>query len=235
MADIPLLQNGCTGAQIIETINAIISRLNDGTGISISYEDLTHKPCINGIELSGNKNTAALLIAMSGTTDYNTLIARLATKAYADNVKTETLEAAQTAVTEALSGKLDKDLGNIEAVDYFSNEALIPIVTKEGVKKTTLVNVASYTKMQNETAMSAVDTALAKERKTLTLEGEKDGSNRVYTVVEGYKPGTGMLYLNGILQTPDKDYEETDSRTITFIELAPEEEDKITFRAVPAT
>jgi hypothetical protein len=44
-----------------------------------------------------------------------------------------------------------------------------------------------------------------------------------------------MLYLNGQLLAPDDDYEETDSTTITFIHIAPEAEDKITFRAVPAT
>ena len=235
MANIPLLQIGCSGEDIVNTINAILSVLNNGSGISISYEDLEHKPTINGVELSGSLTTSQLLIALSACAGYDNLIATLATKAYADTVKTETLSAAQTAVAAALDSKMDKDLGNIDAIDYFSKEALLPIVTKEGVKKTTLANIASYTKIQNETAMSAVDTALAKERKTLTLEGEQDGTNKVYTVTEGYKPGTGMLYLNGILQTPDDDYEETDSRTITFIHIAPESEDKLTFRAVPAT
>lgn len=235
MANIPLLQNGCSGQDIIDTVNAIIASINSGGGLSISYNDLTDKPSINGVEIAGALSTALIRIAISDTEGYSALLQTLATKAYADAVKTEALSAAQTAVAAALADKMDKDLGNIDAIDYFSKEALLPIVTKEGVKKTTLANIASYTKIQNETAMSAVDTALAKERKTLTLEGEQDGTNKVFTVTEGYKPGTGMLYLNGVLQSPDEDYEETDSRTITLIHIAPESEDKLTFRAVPAT
>ena len=236
MAHIELLQVGCTAQQIIDTINALIAAHNSGeSGGVVSYNDLTDKPTINGVEISGDMTTTSAKIKTSETEDYGTIQETYATKSYADSAKTEALEAAQAAVQEALDSKLDKDLGNIEAVDYFSKEALIPIVTKDGVKKTTLVNVASYTKIQNETAMSAVDTALAKERKTLTLEGEQDGTNKVYTVVEGYKPGTGMLYFNGVLLSPDDDYEETDSQTITFIHRAPESEDKLTFRAVPAT
>ena len=236
MAQIELLQVGCSGQQLLDAINALIAAHNSGESVGVvSYNDLTDKPTINGVEINGDMTTASAKIKTSETEDYATIQETYATKRYADTAKTDAVDAAQTAVQEALDSKMDKDLGNIEAVDYFSNESLIPIVTRDGVRKTTLVNVASYTKIQNETAMSAVDTALAKERKTLTLEGEQDGSNKVYTVVEGYKPGTGLLFLNGNLQSPDEDYEETDSRTITLIHIAPESEDKLTFRAVPAT
>lgn len=235
MANIQLLQNGCTGADIINTINAIIARLNDGSGQRISYNDLDNLPTVNGVELKGTLTTASLLIAMSGCSDYQTQIATLATKTELNSMKNQAIAAAQAAAQAELNNKLDKDLGNITAVDYFGKDSMIPIVTDDGVKKTTLANVASYTKIQNETAASAIDTALSKERKTLTIEGEKDGTNKVYTVVEGYKPGTGMLYFNGQLLAPDDDYEETDSSTVTFIHIAPEEGDKITFRAVPAT
>ena len=235
MANIPLLQNGCSGADIIDTVNAIIARLNDGSGQRISYNDLDNLPVVNGVELKGTLSTADLLIAISGCSDYQSVMATLATKTELASMKTEAVTAAESAAQQALDSKLDKDLGNIERVDAFSGDAMIPIVTSDGIRKTSLVNVASYTKIQNETAMSALDTALAKERKTLTLEGEQNGTNKVYTVTEGYKPGTGMLYLNGILQSPDEDYEETDSRTITLIHIAPESGDKVTFRAVPAT
>lgn len=236
MAQLELLQVGCSGQQILDTINALIAAHNSGESVgAVSYNDLTDKPTLNGVEIIGDLTTATAKIKTAETADYATIQETYATKCYADTAKTEAVAAAEAAAAEALDSKLDKDLVNIEAVDYFSKEALIPIVTNDGVKKTTLVNIASYTKIQNETALSAVDTALSKERITLTLEGEKDGSNKVYTVVEGYKPGTGMLYFNGVLQSPDEDYEETNSRTITFIHIAPEAEDKITFRAVPAS
>lgn len=235
MATIPLLQTGATAGQIIDTINALIAAHNEGQNpVSVSYEDLSHKPTLNGVEISGDMTTQSARIKIAETEDYTVFVATNATKAYADETKNDAIAAARESVQADLDNKLDKDLGNIERVDSFNGDAMIPIVTGRGIRKTSLVNVASYTKIQNETAMSALDTALAKERKTLTLEGEKDGSNKVFTVKEGYKPGTGLLYYNGILQTPDKDYEETDSRTITLIFLAPEEEDEIMFRAVPA-
>ena len=235
MATIPLLQTGATAGQIIDTINALIAAHNEGQNpVSVSYEDLTHKPTLNGVEISGDMTTQSARIKIAETEDYTVFEATNATKEYADEAKDDAIAAARESVQADLDNKLDKDLGNIERVDSFNGDAMIPIVTGGGIRKTSLVNVASYTKIQNETAMSALDTALSKERKTLTIEGEKDGSNKVFTVKEGYKPGTGLLYYNGILQTPDKDYEETDSRTITLIFLAPEEEDDIMFRAVPA-
>lgn len=235
MATIPLLQTGATAGQIIDTINALIAAHNEGQNpVSVSYEDLTHKPTLNGVEISGDMTTQSARIKIAETEDYTVFVATNATKEYADEAKDDAIAAARESVQADLDNKLDKDLGNIERVDSFNGDAMIPIVTGGGIRKTSLVNVASYTKIQNETAMSALDTALSKERKTLTIEGEKDGSNKVFTVKEGYKPGTGLLYYNGILQTPDKDYEETDSRTITLIFLAPEEEDDIMFRAVPA-
>ena len=235
MATIPLLQTGATAGQIIDTINALIAAHNEGQNpVSVSYEDLTHKPTLNGVEISGDMTTQSARIKITETEDYTVFEETNATKEYADEAKDDAIAAARESVQADLDNKLDKDLGNIERVDSFNGDAMIPIVTGGGIRKTSLVNVASYTKIQNETAMSALDTALAKERKTLTLEGEKDGSNKVFTVKEGYKPGTGLLYYNGILQTPDKDYEETDSRTITLIFSAPEEEDDIMFRAVPA-
>lgn len=235
MATIPLLQTGATAGQIIDAINALIAAHNEGQNpVSVSYEDLTHKPKLNGVEISGDMTTQSARIKIAETEDYTVFVATNATKAYADEAKNDAIAAARESVQADLDNKLNKDLGNIERVDSFNGDAMIPIVTGEGIRKTSLVNVASYTKIQNETAMSALDTALSKERKTLTLEGEKDGSNKVFTVKEGYKPGTGLLYYNGILQTPDKDYEETDSRTITLIFFAPGEEDDVMFRAVPA-
>jgi len=233
MAQIPHLQVGCTFADIIDTVNAILAVLNDGSGISVSYEDLEHKPTINGVELSGALTTGDLLLALSACTGYEALIDTLATKAYADAAKTAAVAAAQTAAQTALDSKMDKNLGNISAVDVFDGNALIPIVTNDGIKKTKLANVAVYAEYQAQTIKTAADTTIDRYRKLLPVVGEQNGINKVFTVTGGYKTGTASLYLNGQLMTLGRDYEETDTTTFTFIHIAPQEEDEITFRAIP--
>lgn len=149
MADIPLLQNGCTAADIIDTINAIIARLTSENGVSISYDDLTNKPRINGVELTGDQNTADLRIAMNGTTDYDSLMETLATKAYADEAKSEAVAAAEAVAENALDSKLDKDLGNIAATSNISDDGYIPMVTDGEVKKVKMEVVSAYAEQKN--------------------------------------------------------------------------------------
>ena len=153
MAHIELLQVGCTGQEVIDAINALIAAHNDGeNGSVVSYEDLADKPSINGVTLSGNKTHKQLLVSISGASDYDNFAATNATKSYADEATAEAVEAAQAAVQEALDSKLDKDLGNIEAVDAFPGDAFVPIVTGNGIKKTTLSNVCRERTTEGATA-----------------------------------------------------------------------------------
>lgn len=234
MATIPLLQTGATAGQIIDTINALIAEHNEGQNpVSVSYEDLTHKPKLNGVVISGDMTTQSARIKITETEDYTEFEAINATKDYADEAKGEAVEAAQSAVREQIDSKLDKDLGNIEHVDSFPGGSLIPIVTERGTKKTTLQNVQGYVTTQASAERSAVDPAIEKYRRILSLEGEQNGKNVTYTVVGGYKTGTSCLYFNGQLITPNKDYDETDTYTITMLTYIPRSDDTMTFKALP--
>lgn len=150
MAHIELLQVGCTAREVIDAINALIAAHNDGEETSVvSYNDLEDKPRINGVELKGDKDTAALLVALTGCTDYNTIMATLATKAYVDAgdeaISNEALAAAQA----ALENKLDKDLGNIADSSILADESYIPVVSDGDVKKVKMATVAAYTELKN--------------------------------------------------------------------------------------
>lgn len=234
MAKIPLLYPGCTAQEILDTINALIAAITGGAGQSISYNDLTDKPTLNGVEINGPLNTADLKIKITETEDYNEFNDTIATKSYVDGIQNEAVAAAESAAQTALAGKLDKDLGNIEAVNAFSNETLIPIVTESGTKKTTLADIANYTQLRTFAMQSVADTAISRERRVLDITGEQNGKNAVYAVTGGYKPGTSTLYLNGQLLACGNDYDETDSLTITMLTYLPEAEDVLIFRAIPA-
>ena len=233
MAKIPQLYPGCTAQDILNTINELIAAITDGAGRTMSYSELENKPTVNGVVIEGDMTTENLLIAIADTVGYDAMLQALATKAYADTVKSEALASAQSAVDAALAGKLDKDLGNIDAVNNFANEAYIPIVTNSGVFKIKIAEMAAYTELQNLAARSAADTALSRERRVLELSGLQNGKNPVYTVTGGYKTGTSTLYLNGQLLAEGRDYEETDSQTVTMLTYLPEEDDTLIFRAVP--
>lgn len=233
MAQIPLLYPGCTGQEILDTINALIAAVNGGAGQTISYNDLTDKPTINGVEVIGALTTLGLKVKISETQDFDRYNETWATKDYVDAMETEAVAAAQAAAREALAGKLDKDLSNLEAVDAFSGDSYLPIVTPSGVYKVKIVNVAAYTETQSLATQNAANTAIASERKTLAITGEQDGHNIVFGVTGGYKTGTSTLYLNGQLMAEGRDYEETDTQTFTMLTYIPEEEDVLLFRAIP--
>lgn len=233
MANIDLLYPGCTGQQIIDTINALIAALNSGQGQTISYNDLADKPVLNGVEVVGTLTTAALQIKFADTSDFNIWENTLATKAYADEIGNNAVEAAENAAQAALDGKLDKDLSNIEFVDTFSGEATIPILTQSGLKKTNLINVATYTVTQSQAINSSYDQSVDKFRKLLPLVGVQNGRNVEFSVTGGYKTGTSCLYLNGQLLASGRDYDETDTQTITFLTYVPEANDVILLKAIP--
>lgn len=233
MAQIQLLQVGCTFADIIDTVNAIIAVLNNGSGISVSYEELEHKPTINGVELSGALNTGDLLLALSGCTDYNTLMARLATKAYADAAKTAAVAAAQAAAQAELNNKMDKNLGNIEAVTTVGDDGYIPVVSGGKVVKITTSSLAAYTDVKIKVEGSTAEQSMKQQRKTLTLTGTQDGRNLVFACTEGFTLGTSALFLNGNRLYQGVDYKEDTSYQITFKTFIPEAEDVILFEGIP--
>lgn len=47
-----ILEPGCSIAQIIEKINEIVTWINTREQTGVSYNDLSNKPCIDGVELT---------------------------------------------------------------------------------------------------------------------------------------------------------------------------------------
>ena len=234
MANIPLLQTGCTGQEVIDTINALVAAHNEGQApVSVSYEDLTHKPKLNGVEITGDMTTKSVKIKILETEDYDTYENAWATKDYADQAGQEAVSAAQAAVQEALDSKLDKDLGNIEAVDAFHGDALVPIVTGNGIKKTTLSNVAAFAETRTAASRTELSAAVKEQLKVLPLTGDQNGRNATFACADGYTMSTSCLYLNGQLLTRGTDYTETSSYQIVMLTHIPVSTDVMTFMAVP--
>ena len=232
MARIELLQIGCTARQVIDTINALVAAHNDGESSSaVSYNDLIDQPSINGVELSGNKNTATLLIALAGCTDYTALMDTLATKTYSDEHDAAVVAAARAAAQAVLDGKLDKDLGNLQTVSSLSGEDFVLLVTNDGpriVKIDRLSDNVAVRTVSTRVIESSINTQL----KILTVVGAQDGENTDYTVAEAYVAGTQMLFFNGQLLTHNTDYKVT-AAGFTMISYTPDAQDKLEFMGVP--
>lgn len=234
MATIPLLQTGATAGQIIDTINALIAAHNEGQNpVSVSYEDLTHRPTLNGVVISGDMTTQSAKIKITETEDYAVFEATNATKGYADEAKDDAIAAAQAAVQDELDNKLDKDLGNIEEVDAFSGKAIVPIITGDGIKKTTLDNVAAFAETRTAASRTELSSAVKEQLKVLPLTGDQNGRNTTYACADGYTMSTSCLYLNGQLLTRGRDYTETSSYQIVMLTHIPVSTDVLIFMAVP--
>jgi hypothetical protein len=234
MANIPLLYPGCTALEILDTINALIAAITGGTGQSISYNDLTDKPTLNGVEINGDQTTENLKIKIAETADFETYNETVASKPYVDAVEAAAVAAAQNAANAALANKLDKDLSNLDLITYMGDNASILVVTPDNrLCRVSTADLASYTGIVNATAASSQEASMKVQRKTIALNGEQDGQNIVFTCTTGYTMGTSSLFLNGNRLYPGKDYIEDNSHQITFRTYIPETEDVILFEAIP--
>ncbi len=234
MANIPLLYPGCTAQEILDTINALIAAITGGTGQSISYNDLTDKPTLNGVEINGDQTTEKLKIKIAETADFETYNETVASKPYVDAVEEAAVVAAQNAANAALANKLDKDLSNLDLITYMGDNASILVVTPDNrLCRVSTADLASYTGIVNATAASSQEASMKVQRKTIALNGEQNGRNIVFTCTTGYTMGTSSLFLNGDRIYPGKDYIEDNSYQITFRTYIPETEDVILFEAIP--
>ena len=146
MSAISLLSIGCTGQELVNKINEIIAAINTGVG-TISYNDLTNKPAINGVTLTGAKVTSDLGIAMADTTDYTTLMATLGTKAEITAAQTAATNAATAAVQTQIASKLDKIPTTTAETDMIGDDAYIYVSDgneSKKVKLSTLTNNVGY-------------------------------------------------------------------------------------------
>ena len=234
MANIELLQTGCTREQIIDTINAIIAVINSGYGLEISYNDLQDKPIVNGVELKGEQTTSDLKIKFSEAADFSTWENALATKSYADAIGDDAVDAAEEAVSVALDGKLNKNLSNIDASDVIADDSFIPVVIGGKTVKVKASVLATYSGIKNKVESSSLEVAIKNQRTSLTISGTQNGTNRVFSISPAYRLGTSAVYLNGNRLYAGTDYIEDNSTQITFTNAwTPSSTDIILFEAIP--
>ncbi len=232
MANIPLLYPGCTAQEILDTINALIAAITGGAGRTMSYSELENKPTVNGVVIEGDLTTENLLIAIADTVGYDTMLQALATKAYADTVKSEALASAQNAVNAALAGKLDKDLSNLNQISYTGDNASVLVFTPDNrLCRVSVADMAAY--MGTKNAAVSQEKNMRSQRTTIELTGAQNGSNLVFTTETGYTLGTSALYLNGNRLYADLDYREDNYNQITFRTYIPVATDIILFEAIP--
>lgn len=233
MANIPLLHTGCTAQDILDTINALIAAVAGGTGQSISYNDLTDKPTLNGVEINGDQTTENLKIKIAETADIDTYNEAWAMKTYVDAVRDEAIAEAQNAAQAELAGKLDKDLSNLEVVTHMGDGAYIPVMTPSGMVKVSTENLVAYIGVKSKVENSSVEMTIKSQREPIAVTTMADGNTTRFSVQDYYTLGTSAVYLNGNRLYAGRDYVEVNSRTFEFIGWKPNAENNILFEAIP--
>lgn len=230
MEQIELLHIGCTGEELVDKINEIIAVVNARRNMS-SYRELTDLPTLNGVELIGDLSAADLFIHLADVADYEEVVATLASKEYVDNADNQVVIDARNAAQAVLDSKLDKDLGNVAAVSTVGEDAVIAIVTDDGLRKVridSLANNVAVRTASTESLIKASDDQLAQ----IELEGEQDGENLTFSTAKPFVAGTSHLFLNGQRLVSGVDYSENSGRAITLVSRAPEASDSLVLIAV---
>lgn len=229
-----LLRIGCTGEELVNAVNEIISSINEYARPT-SYLELSDRPKINGADLTEESTTQSLNIKVSETEDYSVLGETFVSKAEISNFETDIVNEVTSVVNTALENKMDKNMGELEEVSVANDQSTIYISAADGsMKRITLATLARLVETKSIATKTSVDTAVAKERKVMSLEGNMDGTNVYYSVKGGYRMGTSALYLNGQLLTVDVDYIESSSYEITMLTHIPISSDILVFIAVSA-
>ena len=223
---------GITSAQLVAKINEIIAAVND-IQPATSYAELQDKPAINGVTLAGNKTTADLLIALSGATDYATLLETLATKKYTEGVTEAAVAAAEAAAESALEDKLDADTDKIDKVSNAQDADSVLIVTNDGLKKMAIANFADVTMARNAAKARSIENIYNKDYENIPLTGLINGTNTRFTNSTGWIPGTTKVFLDGTLLARNTDYVETDRSTIETTGITPQTGQRLIMLAVP--
>ena len=91
--------------------------------------------------------------------------------------------------------------------------------------------VKTFVNNSIDTAITAFKRALF-SRKEITLSGDQDGSNKIFTTNIPYTRFSSKVWVNTELQRKKIDYEETDKTTINFVN-APKETDILHIEAIP--
>lgn len=135
---IELIENGMELSQVREILNAVIQRVNGEQSPTISYRDLSDRPCINGVELT----------AATTTKELNLTLSLLANKKEIETLVREVGEqkASETARQE-LSSKLDSDFTTLRDIKYnFDEKMLLTIGDGSEIYKATVHDLLLYLK-----------------------------------------------------------------------------------------
>lgn len=230
MAQIELLQIGCTGEELINKINEIIAAVNASTNVS-SYSDLDDLPSLNGVELKGSLSTSDLAIRIEDASDYEDFSDAFATKEYVDGADTQTVAAAESAAQAVLDSKLNKDLSNIAVISTVDEDAALAVVTADGLRKlrvSSLANNVAVRVVSTDSLIKAADDQLTK----IELSGTQDGQNLTFVPESPFVAGTSHLFINGQRLVAGTDYSENGGRTITMLNSAPVSTDSLILVAV---
>lgn len=228
---IELINIGISAADLVAKINEIIAAVNSLANVS-DYEQLTNKPTLNGVEISGALVTKDVNINLADTDDYASVVASLATKAEVQTAQETAVSTAQANATALVAGKMDVDPTNVNEATMLSGNAYVYVYGDGALKKVKLSTLTSNVALTMETKDS-YDSAVAKQKRILTLSGDQNGNNVDYTCKDGYVTGTSDLYLNGQRLVRGTDYVENTSYSLTMLTQIPVSTDRMVFVAVP--
>lgn len=145
------------------------------------------------------------------------------------SIITELTDILQNTVKEQYN---ELNLADVKEIKNLSENDYITIVTADGLRKVKLSALTSNVALTMETKDS-YDSAVAKQKRILSLAGDKNGNNVDYTINDGYVLGTSDLYLNGQRLVRGTDYMENTSYSITMLTQIPISTDRMVFVAVP--
>lgn len=139
-------------------------------------------------------------------------------------------EVTETAVREVVTQYKELQMEDIKEVRSLSDDDFLTIVTDDGLRKVKLANLSDNVAVRT-VSTATLERSLTSQLKVLTVSGEQDGENREFQVRESYVAGTSLLFLNGQLLTPDKDYKLTPGG-FDLLTHTPAAGDQLLFEAV---
>lgn len=228
---IELINIGISAADLVAKINEIIAAVNSLANVS-DYEQLTNKPTLNGVEISGTLTTGDVGINLADTDDYASVVASLATKAEVQTAQETAVSTAQANATALVAGKMDVNPDNVNEATMLNGNAYVYVYGDGALKKVKLSALTSNVALTMETKDS-YDSAVAKQKRILRLAGDQNGNNVDYTSNDGFVLGTSDLYLNGQRLVRGTDYVENTSYSLTMLTQIPVSTDRMVFVAVP--
>ena len=138
MKNIDFIENGMEFSEVREILNAVILHINQQKERTLSYNDLSDLPCINGVELTSDTTSNELNLTLSQLSNANEI----------EGVCSKFAEATAAKVAkELLKSKLDSDFSGLTELKYnFKENMLLALRDKETSYYTTVNDLLLYLK-----------------------------------------------------------------------------------------